>query len=311
MMKFFRKLRGLTHPVFPRSLGENIRGWVQAKTFEMRIAQQNFEINSERERRHLLSRAKHQDKRDLIRFGYSVFSQYDEDGIISAICSRLPNVPRKFVEIGTGGAEGIENNTMFLLLKGWSGVWIEGDKSDFKSLEKAKRENKYEFKNIELINEYVSSKNINTILEESNFSLSSEIGVLSLDIDSIDLDIIEALNPLNCAVIVIEYNAIYPPDIEFRVTQHDPRIDGKTSYFGASLAAFREVLRGRGYELVGCGLTGANAYFVRSDLATKDRFIVQESTESYYEPPRYYLAWGKRNGMVRKMALGSVREERQ
>jgi hypothetical protein len=58
-------------------------------------------------------------------WGYKVYSQADEDGILDVICDRLNLRSGMFVEIGCG--DGRENNTHFLLLKGWRGVWIDGN----------------------------------------------------------------------------------------------------------------------------------------------------------------------------------------
>jgi len=43
-----------------------------------------------------------------------------------------------------------------------------------------------------------------------------------------------------------------------------------------------------GYSLVGCDLTGINAFFVRDDLV-KDRFPGPFTSENHYESPRYDL----------------------
>jgi hypothetical protein len=44
----------------------------------------------------------------------------------------------------------------------------------------------------------------------------------------------------------------------------------------------------KGYALVGCNITGANAFFVRRDLV-QDRFCARFTAENHYEPPRYSL----------------------
>ena len=63
-----------------------------------------------------------------------------------------------------------------------------------------------------------------------------------------------------------------------------------TQEFGASLKAF-EVLGSRlGYSLVGCDITGINAFFVRNDLV-KDLFAGPFTAENHYEPPRYGLCY--------------------
>src|SRR5699024_652937 len=57
--------------------------------------------------------------------GYKTYSQSDEDGILESIFARLGEGGRSFAEFGCGN--GLENNTHLLLLKGWRGVWIDGD----------------------------------------------------------------------------------------------------------------------------------------------------------------------------------------
>jgi len=80
----------------------------------------------ERERylKDVLSDPKYDDKKRLERYGFKVYSQNDEDGIIQEIFSRIGATSKTFVEFGVGN--GLENNTLTLLLKGWNGLWIEG-----------------------------------------------------------------------------------------------------------------------------------------------------------------------------------------
>lgn len=59
--------------------------------------------------------------------GYKVFSQVDEDGIIDHIFREIKTVNKTFVEIGCGN--GLENNTHYLLLKGWKGLWVDGSEA--------------------------------------------------------------------------------------------------------------------------------------------------------------------------------------
>jgi hypothetical protein len=58
-----------------------------------------------------------------LRYGRKVYSQNDEDGIIAEIFRRIGTGSRRFIEIGA--ADGLENNTVWLLLQGWSGTWLE------------------------------------------------------------------------------------------------------------------------------------------------------------------------------------------
>jgi hypothetical protein len=56
-------------------------------------------------------------------FGFKVYSQCDEDGIIQEIFRRIGTDNRRFIEIGCG--DGSENCTAYLLHQGWSGLWID------------------------------------------------------------------------------------------------------------------------------------------------------------------------------------------
>lgn len=64
----------------------------------------------------------------LEQYGYKVYSQNDEDGIISEIFNRIGVTNKIFVEFGV--QDGLESNCHYLIHKGWSGLWIEGD-SDY------------------------------------------------------------------------------------------------------------------------------------------------------------------------------------
>jgi hypothetical protein len=44
----------------------------------------------------------------------------------------------------------------------------------------------------------------------------------------------------------------------------------------------------KGYRLVGCSITGANAFFVQDAIAG-DLFLDPPTAEEHYEPPRYFF----------------------
>jgi hypothetical protein len=91
----------------------------------------------------------------------------------------------------------------------------------------------------------------------------------SVDVDGNDLWIWRAITHARPRVLVIEYNAHL--DHSRRLVQpYDPNWtwDG-TDWFGASLAALELVGREQGYTLVHSELIGANAFFVRDDLAER------------------------------------------
>ncbi len=69
---------------------------------------------------------------------------------------------------------------------------------------------------------------------------------------------------------VVEYNHRFGSDVAVTVP-YKADFDRRAAhhsicYYGASLAAFERLGRRKGYDLVGCGSAGLNAFFVRSDL---------------------------------------------
>src|SRR5215831_12079738 len=71
-----------------------------------------------------LAKPRHADPKRLLRYGFKVYSQSDEDGIIQEIFRRIGTTNRTFIEFGVEA--GLECNTSKLLLDGWTGLWIEG-----------------------------------------------------------------------------------------------------------------------------------------------------------------------------------------
>ena len=73
------------------------------------------------------------DKKNLIPHGFKVFSQSDEDGILNEIFKRIGTTNKKFLEFGVNSTN---NNTTFLLLNTWTGIWLEASKSKVKKIKK-------------------------------------------------------------------------------------------------------------------------------------------------------------------------------
>jgi len=72
----------------------------------------------------LYNNPKYKEPKRLARYEHKGFSQHGEDGIIEEIFNRIGVTSRTFVEFGCG-KHGTENNSLLLLLKGWSGTWFE------------------------------------------------------------------------------------------------------------------------------------------------------------------------------------------
>ena len=74
------------------------------------------------------------------------------------------------------------------------------------------------------------------------------------------------LDQVSPRVVVVETQELWGPTDRF-VIKYDPayRSGNDFSRMGASLGAYIELARNRGYRLVGCHKGGYNAFFVRED----------------------------------------------
>lgn len=219
-------------------------------------------------------------------FGYKVYSQTDEDGIIEEIFKRIPNTKR-FLEIGI--QSGVECNTLFLLLNEWKGTWVEGSTKHFKKI--VQDLNGSSFKNkLSVVNSFVDSDNICSIFNESNnYFGSTEIDFFSLDIDGNDYYIIEQLfkNSFFPKVICVEYNAKFKPPLQFKIKYNKLQVWNGSDYLICSLQSYVNLFAKYKYTLVACNIPGINAFFVRDEYAP---LFKTYSIEQLYQPYRFYLS---------------------
>src|SRR4051812_29245192 len=125
-----------------------------------------------------LREPRYADPKRLLRHGFKVYSQHDEDGIIQEIFRRIGMTTRTFVEFGV--ETGIECNTVKLLIEGWRGLWIEADAqacktiaSSFDPFLKGRR--------LRLLQSLVTAENINTLIRSGD--IDGETDLLGIDID--------------------------------------------------------------------------------------------------------------------------------
>lgn len=227
---------------------------------------------------------RYQREGSLIPYGYKVYSQNDEDGIIREIFNRIGLTNRKFLEFGIG--DGLENNTLALLFERWTGVWIEANR---KSVENVSRgfSSTIASRALTVVNSLVTKDNIDDLIK-GHFG-APEIDLLSVDIDGNDFHVFDAISAVVPRVVVIEYNAKFRPPIMYCMDYDATHAWRGDDNFGASLQFLEAGFARKGYCLVACNLTGTNAFFVRSDLVA-ERFLRPFSAEMHYEPARYHLA---------------------
>jgi hypothetical protein len=222
----------------------------------------------------------------LERFGFKVFSQSDEDGIIAEIFNRVKTTNMTFVEFGV--QNGLESNGHYLLHKGWNGLWIEGDGKAVKEIgrlfEKPIRD-----KRLTVIKAFIDRDNINALIGKEG-KITGEIDLLSIDIDGNDYWIWKAINCINPRVAVIEYNAKFPPDFEWVMEYNPTHVWRGDDEHSASLKSLELLGESLGYRLVGTNITGINAFFVRKDAA-RDLFVEDATAENLYNPTRWTMKY--------------------
>jgi hypothetical protein len=232
------------------------------------------------------SHPRYQDPLRLIPHGSQHFSQNYEDGMIAEIFRRIGVKHRTFLEIGVG--DGAENNTTCLLLKGWQGWWIDGGAAEVASIQRRLLTMPETALRLTVRQALVSPGNARELLAQ--LRVPNEVDIFSLDIDQDTFHIWAALDDFRPRIVVVEYNSAIPPDTTWIHPYETGNCWNYTQAFGASLKAFETLGRGYGYSLVGCDLTGINAFFVRDDLVG-EHFAAPFTAENHYEPPRYGLTY--------------------
>ena len=147
-------------------------------------------------------------KSDLKNYSFNRFSQNGEDGIIQELIRRLRLDEKKenwCVEFGAW--DGIYlSNTFNLVLQGWNAVYIEGDQKRFKDLLKTSKKHKNIFPLNAFVSKHRESKSsLDNLL--NNTKLPKNFDLLSIDIDSFDLEVWESLDNYNPKIVIIEINS--------------------------------------------------------------------------------------------------------
>lgn len=196
----------------------------------------------------------------LLNAGAKYYSQNDEDGILLHIFQRLSVDRGVFFEFGVG--DGLENNTLCLLMTGWKGAWVGGESLKVTLRESGRRLN--------FTRAWVTKENCVELMRNALYRLGvSTPHLISIDLDGNDLHIASELLASGARpdVFVVEYNGKFPPPIRFCIA-YDPSFawDG-SDYFGASLQSFVDLFQEYGYLLVCCNVTGVSAFFIAPSAA--------------------------------------------
>jgi hypothetical protein len=182
------------------------------------------------------------------------FSQADEDIIISKILNRIENYSKNFLEFGPG--DGLENNTISLLAKGWNGMWIGAQNLQVNTTDNSK---------LVFLKQWVDLESIERIIPQIN---DLNPFLVSMDLDGNDYYVMEYLlqNNVHPGIIVQEYNGSIPADIEWVQSYSPDHSWSGTNYYGASLLSYIKLFESYGYTFLCCNLTGVNSFFIKNEF---------------------------------------------
>ncbi len=247
------------------------------------LAEYGLIMSRRLEMNQLRVQARHPNDDRLARWGYKIYSQHEEDGMIAEIFRRIGCKSRYFIEFGVGN--GLENNTLALLIQGWKGVWIEGNEELCRRI-RAGMPDTISSGQLIVKQALITRENIGDLLRAEN--PPQEVDLLSVDIDGNDYHVWERIDCVNARVVVIEYNPKFPPPVDYCMQYDASYCWDQSDCGGASLNFLERKFRDRGYSLVGCDVSGTNAFFVRSDVAA-GHFQCSSTAEFHYEPARFDL----------------------
>lgn len=208
-------------------------------------------------------------------YGFKVFSQNNEDGLLQYIIHHTELPQRNFIEFGVEDYS--ECNTRYLLLhNNWSGLVMDGSE---KWMEALKKQEIYWRRTLDSKGVFITKENINSLISDSGFS--GKVGLLSVDIDGNDYWVLDAINCIDPQILICEYNPIYGSkekvSIPYKADFWRTNAHYSNLYWGASLGAFVHIANKRGYKLVCINSLGNNAFFVKRDASDLPEVSIEDA----------------------------------
>jgi hypothetical protein len=190
----------------------------------------------------------------------SGFSNFDEERLLDGFVSELLPGGHERTAVDIGAGDGVRgSNTYALFVKGWRGVGFEGDERRARRLARAYKG----FDGVAARRALVTPSNVVTLLGECE--VPREFGVLSLDIDSYDYWVLDAiLKSYRPRIVVTEINEKIPPPVRF-VVNYDPDFRLQHHFFGYSIASLEDLCARHSYALI--ALEYNNAFIAPRELA--------------------------------------------
>jgi hypothetical protein len=204
------------------------------------------------------------DLADPATWEFAGFSQHGEDGIVDHLCTVMAAPNQTFVEIGA--ADGLENCSAWLALaRSYGGLMVEGDPT-LAATAREVYEGQYRRSwNVFPRQAFVTTESLPGLLR---MCPCPDPDVFSLDIDGIDYWIASKVLELGYRprICVVEFNSAFGPERPVTVpyrpnfARWSAHVSGL--YYGVSIAAYRRLFEGHGYQFVTVERSGTNAFFV-------------------------------------------------
>jgi len=190
---------------------------------------------------------------------FKLRSQHEEDGYLLAILDEIGVTDRRFVEIGCGRSGG--NAALLAFEMGWAGLMVDANPDAIEYIDRM-----YAFNDtLRTLRAEITPDNINPLLADHGFA--GEIDLLSIDIDSYDYWVFDKLEVCSPRLLILEYNAGFGPTRSVTIPLGQPLAGSPKGYSGASITALTNLAARKGYRLIACEYSGANAFFLRDDVA--------------------------------------------
>jgi hypothetical protein len=205
-----------------------------------------------------------------------VFSNFDEERILRNYIADLLPAGRRHTAVDLGAGDGIRHsNTHALFAAGWAGLAVEADSRRAYRLARTYRKHP----RVYVSRCRVTPHNVVALLEA--YELEPEFDVLSLDIDSYDYWVLDALLArFRPRLIVTEINEKIPPPIKF-VVKYDADFQLRHHFYGYSIESLTELCARHAYALL--ELEYNNAFLAPAELAPASRTAMEAYRRGYLE----------------------------
>jgi hypothetical protein len=206
----------------------------------------------------------------------NIYSQNGEDGIITEIFRRL-NIPAGwFVEFGAWDGIHLSNTYNLAAHHGWQGVYIEGNPAKYQDLLKTVAQFPGRLHPLCAMVGFEGDGKLDDLLART--PIPKKFDLLSIDIDSYDWQVWNALENYRPKLVIIECNCAIAPGVH---SIHNPPASQ-----GASFRALVELGKMKGYTLI--AHTG-NCFFILNELvlALKLNPAQLAAPENFFDHAKY------------------------